>query len=135
MIATVLLVALQVSIPNTSELRVERISFPDAETHEYRVPGGLGIRCALSSINRVDCGPEEFYAEFRASLLHRALSITSSSICVTKQQQVNWLMYEAWLGTVMQTYLFPNRSIRFVDKGTAKDIPEYHRETMNAPTE
>ncbi len=122
---------LQASAPVYTELRVERIRFSEVETREYRVEGGLGLRCTLVSTLQLKCDLAEFYAEFDRSHLHQAISITATSICVTKQARVPWMMYETWLGTVMQRHLFPNRKIRFMEKGVAKHIPMYHRDTLN----
>lgn len=123
---------LNTTVPVQTDLHVHRVRFQDTETREYLVEGGLGTRCSFVATFRLDCGLEEFYEEFSQSQLHRAVSITSTSICITKQEVVPWMMFEAWLGTVMQRHLFPNRSIRFIDKGIASKIPKYHLRALTA---
>lgn len=138
MFVILLAATLQIStLPHRTELAVSRVRFQDSETREYQVEGGLGTRCSFVSVDtaasmRLDCQLGEFYAEFDRSMLHMVATITNTSICLTKQPNVSWFMLEAWLSVVMQRHLFPDREIRFIDRGVAKQIPKSHQNVLNA---
>lgn len=131
MLALLFSATLQLAVAQESkEVRVERLAFPDELTREYTVRGGFGFQCMFAGYRASICEDPSLTELIRLldlGGLNRAVTLTFTSICVTKQPGVTWEAYEQWLTLLLDTLVFPGKTIRIVDVGLAPNIPEYHR--------